>query len=68
MELSIKLVTRSSQGSRTTVLVLVLVIIAVLVPERAGCGPATAVTLALGAGLAGLTSAASPSAGSADAS
>jgi hypothetical protein len=53
VELSVRLVTRPRPGLRTRVLVLIIVIVAVLVACAAGCGPVTAISLVLGAGLAG---------------
>jgi hypothetical protein len=53
VELSIKVVTRPRPGLRTRVIVLVIVIIAVFVVRGTGSEPATAISLVLGAGLAG---------------
>lgn len=53
MELSVRLVTRPRPGMRTKVVVLVIIIVAVLVAVAAGQEPASAISLVLGAGLAG---------------
>ena len=53
VELSIRVVTRPRPGLRTRILVLVIVIVAVLVAWGTGSEPVTAISLVLGAGLAG---------------
>jgi hypothetical protein len=53
VELSVRLVTRPRPGIRTRVLILVIIIVAVLVVWGTGYEPVTAVSLVLGAGLAG---------------
>lgn len=53
VELSVRLVTRPRPGTRTKVVVLVIIIVAVLVAWGMGREPVTAVSLVLGAGLAG---------------
>ena len=53
MELCVRLVTRSRPGMRTKVVILVIVIVAVLLAWSLGHEPVTAISLVLGAGLAG---------------
>jgi hypothetical protein len=53
VELSVRLVTRPRPGIRTKVLVLVIIIVTVLMVWSTGQEPVTAISLVLGAGLAG---------------
>lgn len=53
MELCVRLVTRPRPGLRTKVVVLVIIIVAVLTVWGTGQEPVMAVSLVLGAGLAG---------------
>jgi hypothetical protein len=53
VELSVRLVTRPWPGIRTKVLVLVIIIVTVLVVWATGQEPVMAISLVLGAGLAG---------------